>query len=240
MRYRILAITIILSFAAHPAYATRTVTSPTVTGGETVGEIKGEYVVDDRDSVDGAWKNKLTLVHGVTSSWSTELETTIEQGGDPDDRTDFSAIDWKNKFQLTSQKDVGIDSGARLSYSKNLSGDDDRVELKLLAGKDIGETAHRLNVNFDRSPTSGKGVNWGVSLSSRYKLSDQFQPGFEVYDSFGKMGDEQGFDAQDHRAGPVFYGKLTPKLSYDAGVLIGLSDRAPDATGKVILKYKFE
>lgn len=229
-----------LLIIATPAHASRTVTSPTVTEGETVGEVKGEYVIDDNDNTDGAWKNKVVLGHGFTSFWYSEIETTVEHSGNPDDETDFSAIDWKNKFQFTSQKEAGIDTGARISYSKNLSGGDDRAELKLLAAKDMGPTSHRLNVIFDRSVQSGKGLNWGLSWSSRYKVADEFQPGFELYDSFGRIGDEQGRNTQDHRLGPVFYGKLGSKLSYDAGYLVGLTDRAPDGTVKIILKYKLQ
>lgn len=240
MRQSIKYLPLALILFSSPAYATRTVTSPNVNEGETVFEVKGEYSIDENDDTDGAWKNKLTLGHGFTSFWYSELETNVDQSGDPDDRTDFTSIDWKNKFQLTSQKDLGLDSGFRISYAKNLSGSEDKVEVKLLAGKDIGKTSHRVNVIFDRTTKSGRGANWGTSWSSRYKLSDQFQPGFELYDSFGKMGDEQGFDAQDHRVGPVFYGKVGKNLSYDAGYLIGLSEAAPDGTLKVILKYKFD
>ncbi len=239
MLFRLLALSMmIVLLAATPAHATRTVTSATVSEGDTVVEAKGEYTVDGDDDRDGAWKNKMTVSHGFTSWWSSEIETNVEHSGNPDDRTDFTNIDWKNKFQLTSQAESGVDTGFRISYGRNFSGSDDKVELKLLAGKDIGPTAHRANIIIDRTTGGEKGVNWGLSWSSRYKQSESFQPGIEIYNSFGRLGHEDEFESQDHRAGPVFYGKLNDRLSYDAGYLIGLSNHAPDGTVKVILKYK--
>lgn len=38
------------------------------------------------------------------------FETNVEHSGNPDDRTDFTNIDWKNKFQFTSQKDAAFDT----------------------------------------------------------------------------------------------------------------------------------
>lgn len=243
MRLRLFILTAATCLVAIPvtANATRTVTSPNVTAGDTAMEIKGEYDIDDRQALRGAWKSKVNIGHGFTSFWFSEVEVNVEQSGLSNAKIDWTSIDWKNKFQFTHQADFGIDTGARISYSRNTSGDPDRVEVKLLAAKDIGPTNHKLNVIFDRvvGRAPAHAVNWGLSWSSRYKVADAFQPGFEEYSSFGKIGNERGFDTQDHRLGPVFYGKITPKLSYDAGYLVGLSHAAPDGILKVIIKYKF-
>ena len=232
---------LLLAVLSVPASASKSVTSATVSKGETALEWKGEYIVDEDDDREGAWKEKIVIGHGFTSFWQSEIEANIQHGGASDDETEFSNLDWKNKFQLTGQKEYGIDTGIRITYSFSGTGDADEIEAKLLAGKDIFRTSHRANVIFSREvgEDSGDAVDWGLSWSSRYKYRDSFQPGFEVHSAFGEIGHEGAFDEQDHRLGPVFYGKLGKGFSYDAGYLFGLSDDAPDGTVKAIVKYKW-
>ncbi|MDB5490826.1 MAG: hypothetical protein JWO78_675 [Micavibrio sp.] len=236
-----LAIATLIFMPVSPARASKTVTSPVVNDGETTMELKGEYDVDDRSALRGAWNGKVNIAHSFTSFWSSEIETTVQQTGLSNARLDFSATEWKNKFQFTREKEFGFDTGMRITYSRNTSGDQDSVEVKLLAAKTLGPTSHRLNLIGTRvvGNAPAHAVSWGASWSSRYKITDAFQPGFEEYSAFGKIGNEQGFDKQDHRLGPVFYGKINDRVSYDAGYLVGLSHAAPDGTLKAILKYKF-
>jgi hypothetical protein len=243
MRFRLFILITFACLVAAPltAHATRTVTSPNVTAGETTMEVKSEYDVDDRPALRGAWKEKTNIAHSFTSFWNSEIEANVEQGGLSNAKVDWTSIDWKNKFQFTREKDFGLDTGMRVTYSRNTSGDQDSVEVKLLAAKTLGPTMHKLNLIGTRvvGNAPAHAVSWGISWSSRYKITDSFQPGFEDYSTFGKIGNEQGFDKQDHRLGPVFYGKINDRLSYDAGYLVGLSHAAPDGTLKAILKYKF-
>lgn len=236
---------VIILFAAiafsPEAYASKTVTSPYVTQGEKSLEWKGEYIVDDDNDREGAWKQKAVVGYGITSFWSSEIEANVEQGGGSDDDTKFANIDWKNKFQLLPPGQYWVDAGMRLTYSFNTTGGADEVEGKLLFGKDLKNTRHSANLiaSTEVGEDSSDEVDWGLSWSSRYKYSDGFQPGFELHSAFGEIGNEGEFDDQDHRLGPVFYGKFGKGFSYDAGYLFGISDRAPDGTVKAIVKYKW-
>lgn len=235
------AIPLVLA-GASPAWASKTVTSATVKQGETGVEWKSEYVVDKENRRDGAWKQKLAIGHGVTSFWQTEIEANVAQGGGRNDDVEFTSIDWKNKFQFTSQDQYWLDTGARFSYALNGTGDADAIEIKLLAAKDIAKTAHRANISYSREvgDESKDDAEWGLSWHSRYKYNDHFQPGFELYSEFGEIGNEGRFNQQDHRLGPVLSGALPVSgASYDAGYLFGVTDAAPDGTVKVIVKYKW-
>jgi len=237
-------ITFLLAFSlffSNLAHASKTVTSAGVTKGDSNAEWKGEYVVDDDDDRDGAWKEKLVLGHGVTEFWQTEVEATFGRGGGSDDDTEFQSLDWKNKIQFTDQKTEGLDTGMRVTYGFSGTGGADEIEVKFLGGKDFAKTAHRGNLIFsgEVGEDSTDEVEWGLSWSSRYKGSDAFQPGFELHSAFGEIGDEGEFDDQDHRLGPVFYGKFGKGFSYDAGYLFGISDDAPDGMVKAIVKYKW-
>lgn len=230
----------IVLFSASSAFASKTVTGPTVKDGESFAESKSEYVIDDDSDEDGAWKEKINVGHGFTSYWASEIEATIERGGASEDDTEFRSVEWKNKFQFTDQKTAGFDTGMRIGYVFDTSGDSpDEIDVRFLAGKDIGAYAHRANLIFDRQVGGGAedDINTGFAWSSRYKYADSFQPGFELYNSFGEMGDGSDFDEQDHRAGPVFYGRFDNGLSYDVGYLFGISDNSPDGTVKAIVRY---
>jgi hypothetical protein len=238
----VLSVTLVSMAGASPVWAGKSVTSVGVKQGETGMEWKGEYVFDQENRRNGAWKQKLSLAHGVTSFWQTEIEANIARGGARRDDTEFSSLDWKNKFQFTSQKEYWMDSGVRFSYALNGTGEADAIEIKLLAGKDIAKTAHRANLSYSREvgEDSNDDAEWDLAWHSRYKYSDYFQPGFELYSEFGEIGNETRFNQQNHRIGPVFSGALPlPGAAYDAGYLFGLSNAAPDGTVKFILKYKW-
>lgn len=227
---------------AGPAWASKTVTSAGVKEGETGVEWKGEYIVDENNDREGAWKQRLAVNHGVLSFWQTELEATVERGGADKDDTEFASLSWKNKVQLTKQGDYWMDSGLRVSYSLDGTGGADEIEVKALAARNLSTTAHRANLIYSREvgEDSKDDAEWGLSWHSRYKYNDHFQPGFELYSEFGEIGNEGDFDEQDHRIGPVASGDfLLPGMSYDAGYLFGASDAAPDGTVKLIVKYKW-
>ncbi len=238
---RFISVFSVLCLLSFPALASKTVTSATVTEGETAIEGKSEYTVDHDSDRAGAWKQKIAVSHGFTDFWQSEIEANISQGGAPGDDTELSNIDWKNKFQFTGQDRYGVDTGMRLIYSFSGTGGADEIEVKFLGAKDFTKFSHRGNLILSREvgEDAGNAVDWGLSWSSRYKYSDHFQPGFELHSDFGEIGDEGEFDEQDHRLGPVFYGRLGKGFSYDAGYLFGVSDRAPDGTVKAIVKYKW-
>jgi len=70
-----------------------------------------------------------------------------------------------------------------------------------------------------------------------YDYSEDFQFGVEWYSDFGDFDDD--FDDQGHQFGPVIYGDAFGGLGYEAGILAGVSESAPDALVKVIIGYEF-
>ena len=242
LNLRMFTALIVLLTGASPAWASKAVTPASVKAGESGVEWKGEYTKDKENRRNGAWKQKFAFSHGVTAFWQTEIEANIAQGGARRAETKFSSLDWKNKFQFTSQKEYWMDSGMRFSYALSGTGEADVIEIKLLGAKDIAKTAHRANLNYSREvgEDSNNNGKWGLSWHSRYKYNDYFQPGFELYSEFGEIGKDTRFNQQDHRLGPVFSGALPMSGAfYDAGFLVGLTDAAPDGMAKIILKYKW-
>jgi len=225
---------------AGAAHATKTVTKPYVTKGELEVEWKGGVTHDDEDDEqDGGWEQKVAVAYGVTERVQVEVEGEVEKEGDSDD-AEFTALALETKIQLTEQGEYWADAGLKLEFEKDLQGGADKVEGKLLLAKDTGKLSHVANIILEREvgEDSGDETELGLAWSSRYRYHESFEPGIELHSNFGGIGEGEGFDEQDHRIGPVVYGKIG-HFKYDVGYLVGISDHAPDRTVKAILEYEW-
>ncbi|MEZ5901766.1 MAG: FTR1 family protein [Alphaproteobacteria bacterium] len=238
LRTLVFALVSSLLFLPSAANATKKVYAPYVEKGELELESKTGYEIDDDNDVDGAWKQKLGAGYGVTDVWFTEVYGEWEKEGESGADTEFTAIEWENKFQLTNPGEYWADFGALVEYVHNTNSGPDKIEVKGLAAKDVGKFSHTVNAIVEREigEDSSDETEFGTAFNSRYRYSPQFEPGIEMYNDFGDF--EGDFDDHKHMIGPVAQGMITDSIGYDAGVLFGMSDAAPDATLKLILEYE--
>jgi high-affinity iron transporter len=225
-------------FMPTAANATKKVYSPYVEKGELEIETRQGYAIDSDDDVDGEWKQKYAVGYGVTDVWFTEVYGEWEKEGDDGADIEFTAIEWENRFQLTNPGEYWADLGALVEYVHNTDGGADKIEAKALVAKDVGKFSHTVNLKIQREfgEKSSHETEYGSAFNSRYRYSPVFEPGIEMYNSFGNF--EGDFDDRKHMMGPVAQGKILGNIGYDAGVLFGISDAAPDATVKLILEYE--
>ena len=230
------AATAMATLFAFPAYATKNVTSPYVTEGESEIEWKGGYEIDDED--DDAWEMETSYAYGVTSFWETEIGVSGEDAGDDED-AEFSALTWENKFQLAPKGALWVDPGLKLEYERSLQGGPDEIKAKFILAKQIDKFKNKANFNVSREvgDDSENDLEYGLSYMLAYDYSEDFQFGVEWYSDFGDFDDD--FDDQGHQFGPVIYGDAFGGLVYEAGILAGVSESAPDALVKVIIGYEF-
>ncbi|MCB1783506.1 MAG: hypothetical protein KDI13_05870 [Alphaproteobacteria bacterium] len=221
------------------AQAAKNVYSPYVEKGELEIESKSTYDFDDNSDVDGAWQQKLGVGYGFTNRWFSEIYGEIEHDGESGANTNFSAIEWENRFQLTEQGQYWLDLGALAEVEYNTQDGPHKVEGKVLLAKDTGPLTHLANIGMEHEfgPHSGDDTEFSLSWSSRYRYSPEFEPGFEIYNEFGSLSDGSDFDDEEHQVGPVAYGTIGP-ISYDVGYLFGVSDGAPDGALKLNLEYE--
>jgi hypothetical protein len=62
--------------------------------------------------------------------------------------------------------------------------------------------------------------------------------GVEMFNGFGNLRTIRGWETGTHRAGPVLLGHVTERLSYQTGILTGLSDNTPDMGAKLWFTYE--
>ena len=86
---------------------------------------------------------------------------------------------------------------------------------------------------------AAKDLTSSFAWRSRYIMNAHFQPSIEYFASTGEWVDMPNYNDQAHRAGPVFYGEITPNLGYKVGYLFGLSNAAEDGSFKAFLSYEF-
>ena len=222
------------------AEAAKKVYAPYVEKGELELEYRGGYDIDEDSDKDGSWKQKVGIGYGVTNNWFTEVYGEFKKSGVSGSDADLTAIEWENRFLLTEPGQYWADFGLLTEIKYNTTGGADKAELKGLIAKDTGDFTHLANVILEREfgEDSSDETEAGLAWSSRYRYKPSFEPGFEIHSGFGSLSDGSSFNEEKHLLGPVAYGKIG-SFKYDAGVLFGASDAAPDATVKVLLEYEW-
>jgi hypothetical protein len=215
--------------------------------GELEIEATGLYDLDHRKDKNAVQEYKNAVGYGVTDRWATELYGEYERQAEENDSGDsalsrmkFTHIEWENRFQLAEQGQYWLDPGLYVAYEMPLhEKDPGKVETKLLLEKTFSRFTHTANIIVDKEVGGGSTLQTegGFAWSSRYRLSEHFQPGFEYYAALGEIRKHLPFQEQEHQLGPVFYGKFGP-VKYDVGYLFGISDAAPQGEIKWIMEYE--
>ena len=239
-KYNVLGAVIIGALSPAMAQASSKVYSPYVTQGELEIEYRGGFDIDKEDSKSGAWKQKFAIGYGITDYWHSEVYTVFRKSGVDGADPDLTALEWANRFQFTEQGEYWIDVGAYAEVQYNTDNGADKAEVFLLLAKDVNKFSHAANIKLEREfgDNSADETEFGVSWSSRYRYKPEFEPGFEVYSNFGSLSNGSSYSQEKHQIGPVAYGSFGA-MKYDAGVLFGASQAAPDMELKLLLEYEW-
>ncbi len=222
------------------AMAANKIYSPYVSQGELEIEYRGGYEIDKDNSKSGAWKQKFAVGYGITDYWHSEVYAVYKKSGTDGADPDLTALEWANRFQLTEQGEYWVDVGLYTELQYNTDNGADKAELFLLLAKDVNKFSHKANIKVEREfgDNSVDSTEFGVSWSSRYRYKPEFEPGFEVYSNFGSLSNGSSYSEEKHQIGPVAYGSIGA-MKYDAGVLFGASNAAPDMELKLLLEYEW-
>ncbi|PZQ44230.1 MAG: hypothetical protein DI551_10530 [Micavibrio aeruginosavorus] len=224
----------LLILQAAPAFATKAITSPYVTKGRATTEWRGGYDFME-DSEDDTWRMRVLQSYGVTSFWDTRVAGTWSHN----DETITDAIAWENKFQLAPKGEWPVDLGIRLDYSDATNGNPDEILARLLAAKKFGPFSNTANFSFGRQvgDDASNDVGFDVAYGLAYDLSETYALGIEYYGDFDDF--DNTYSEQVHQIGPVLYG-THGMFKYQAGVLAGVSEAAPDVALKATMSYSFD
>lgn len=211
---------------------------PIVEKGETEIELRGGYF----DFGDGAdeYATVLDLGYAFTNRWKSEL--VFEYEGETGEGAHPEALEWENLFVLTEQGEHWVDVGLLVELEHTFSAAPEEFKLGLLLEKEIGPTIADLNLigvhefGDGASDETGLEYRWQVKWRGHEALEWGVQ-GLGTAGTFEHLG-----DGTEHSIGPALFGvqKLANgnKLAYDAAILGGLNDNAPDLTFRFNLEYE--
>jgi hypothetical protein len=187
----------------------------------------------------------LGLGFGVNRWWFTEVYAKGHRL--PGEGNSFNAWEWENKFQLTETGKYPVDVGFLLEIERPRDRSEG-YEYKWgpLFQADVTDKV-QANVNIlvekhirAEAPLKAElGYQWQV----KYRYKPEFEFGLQGFGDVGPWDHWETTSQQPHIAGPAIFGKLQvgPKhaISYNAGLLFGLTDGAPRNTLRVQAEYEF-
>jgi len=147
---------------------------------------------------------------------------------------ELSAFEFELKWQLTEQGEYSADWGVVFEIEHGVERDLDELSVGLLIEKEFGRWSTTANLFAIQE--------WGDSiegefetvfgLQARYRHARLFEPALEFYLGQNTVG-----------IGPVLIGSANvgtrKSLSWEVGVIAGLSNKSPDSTYRVLLEYEF-
>ena len=229
---------------SHSAFAEKQVFVPNAEQGEWELENTGVYDIDPHKNKNAVQEYHEAVGYGVNSFWHTELEIENETQPTADAITPFKAthMEWENIFQLADKGQYWLDPGVYLAYEAPLINKQvGQFEGKILLEKDFQKITNTLNISFNKEVGGGADphTDAGISWSTKYRLSQYFEPGFEYWNDFSAISHQLDYNQQGHQVGPCFYGHLFNHINYDIGYLFGISDAAPRGELKWVMEYEF-
>lgn len=222
-----------------PAFAIDKVYSPNVTQGELELEYSGNTTFDNTSDKNNIQSHEPELEYGLTNNLMLELSGFYEK--QPHEHLKATGLGLGGRYEFFEQGEAWLDSGILFSYNHATQAQlADSIELKLLLEKQSGNFLHRTNLGIsqDVGLYAHGGPDRVFLWNSRYRLSRNFEPGFEIQSDFGKPNQNSGFDQQDHYIGPAIFGQIMPNFKYEAAYYFGVSQAASKGAARVLLEYE--
>ncbi len=225
--------------AARPAHAIDEIYSPIAEPGEVSLEYNGNNTFDHHHDKNNNAEQETELEWGVNNFWVTSLTGSYEKA--PDESWKMDTVEWENRFQFTPQGEYWMDVGALVTYEHAVHDQDpDDIELKLLFQKDTGMFTHIMNVGIEqdvgRHAASAPDRNF--AWSTRYRMNQWMQPGFEIQSDLGTASVNDRWQNQQYYIGPAMYGEILPNVKYEVAAYKGISQASAQYAGRLQLEYE--
>lgn len=192
------------------------------------------------DGNPNGFAHRLSYKQAFDDRWSAKIIVLQnEHGGDA---LEFRTVSIEVVRQILESEDTGgWDSAIRVDGSipaaDNRPG---RARAAWLNSVNFGE-GWQARGNVYVGHEVGGLARDGFTLETREeltrKLDNGLRIGAQMFNNFNTTAGFGTFDEQKHQLGVVAKGKFASHFGYNAGVLFGLSDRAPDTDFRLFLTY---
>ena len=241
-RYHLLALTALLGGTACLAHADDfSVDIPDIEAHELSVESSMAYELDKSGDTrkDNYFSHVDGITYGLNDHWEFTLSGEFEKYSSHQQKLTYTHFE--GKYVPFKPGALPVDVGFGIKYSHAMySNQPDNGELHLLLHRNLGPLSLAGNIITSREfgPDRSGGWSGGGAAQISYPINDYLTPGIEYYADVGPFSHMPSYQQQGHMLGPAVQGEWHG-LSYDTGVLFGISHSAPDATVKLNIGYTF-
>lgn len=206
---------------------------------------QGEREIEFRSGwfeTDSGYERQFVLDFGYspTEHWTTELVAVYE--GESGAGGELSEVEWENILTFGEPGEYAIDVGLLAEYEHKLEDGADAIIVGPLLQKEFPALIANVNLLLEHQVGSGASndteLKYGWEL--RWRGRETLEFGLQGFGEYGDLGDLGA--GSEHRIGPALFGvrKLANgnKLAWDAAILAGLDDDAPDAALRLQFEYE--
>lgn len=187
---------------------------------------------DDRDALDDAYLQRLGFGRSLSDRWFAELY--IIGAGDEDNSLEVEGWEAEAKWQLTEQGQYSADWGLLFELEKERSREVWEYATTLIAAGAWRRWAGIANLAliYEWGDTINDEFETELRAQWRYRWMPAIEPGIELYAAETNRG-----------IGPMLRGvqrlAVMNQLTWEVGVIAGITDESPDATLRMLLEYEF-
>ena len=233
------SIIVALALATSPApsiAADLEVRSPSIDVHEFEYDIKHARVTSGRMT-----SNVHEVEYGLNKWWSTAIEGEWVKSSDSGEAMGLQSLTFENRFAFPFSKQAWGNVGLFTEYESGRGGSPSAVRVGPVVQATMGPTVNVLNVVAvkERGPGSRHNLDLAYAWQTRWILSEEFQPGFEIY---GGAMDAGLKSPRQNLGGPVLFGVFDLGDRSDIRYELGYLHDFRGATGntiKLLLGYEY-
>ncbi|WP_216202607.1 hypothetical protein [Polynucleobacter sp. CS-Odin-A6] len=181
--------------------------------------------------------------YGVTSWWFTEIYGKNTWDGN---NSQFDAIEWENKFQLTETGKYFVDVGFLIELERPQNRNEGyEAKYGFLLQKDWNKWQANLNLLMQGhyTGTENQGTYFGYQGQVKYRLQPELQLGAQLFSWLGQLNNWNTNQQQQTSVGPAIFGKTKlgrkEALVYNIAYLWGTTTASPKNTIRMQVEYEF-
>ncbi|MDX8392496.1 MAG: hypothetical protein R8K53_08040 [Mariprofundaceae bacterium] len=221
--------------------------SPLVEKGEIEIEYQMDYTVDNKPNANKTTKQQFEFGYGITDRWQSAINAVYIDK--PGAGFTYDRLKWENIYQLFEKGERWLDAGFYFEYQipDAKSSAPDVAEVKLLLQKRLDtaeyDTSSKHTANFTLKKELGvlatQGTNVSYAWQSKWKVSELFRPGFEIFGKLGQVSNLNSPAQQSHLLGPVISGEIAHLVEFEVGYLFGMTSGSVDGLIKLVIEMEF-
>jgi hypothetical protein len=181
--------------------------------------------------------------YGVTSWWFTEIYGKYNWDGNS---SQFDAVEWENKFQLTETGKYFVDLGFLIELERPQNRSEGyEAKYGLLLQKDWNKWQANLNLLIQSRFTGSEnqGSFFGYQGQVKYRLKPELHLGAQLFSWLEQLNNLSTTQQQQTSVGPAIFGKFKlgrrEALVYNIAFLLGTTPSSPKNTIRMQVEYEY-